>query len=84
MKKTLLLHFLDIFQSKQLGHDHLVVIMQMLILPMLAHAFQNGQTWEVVDTSIIKTVVDCLLDPPEEVILSSKVSLICFLQAFVS
>ncbi|KAJ0907922.1 putative non-specific serine/threonine protein kinase [Helianthus annuus] len=67
MKKTLLLHFLNIFQSKQMGHDHLVVIMQMLILPMLAHAFQNEQTWEVIDTAIIKTIVDKLLDPPEEV-----------------
>ncbi|XP_031107078.1 transformation/transcription domain-associated protein-like [Ipomoea triloba] len=67
MKKTLLLHFLNLFQSKQLGHDHLVVIMQMLILPMLAHAFQNGQTWEVVDSAIVKTIVDKLLDPPEEV-----------------
>uniref|UniRef100_A0A5B6YTI9 Putative transcription-associated protein 1 n=1 Tax=Davidia involucrata TaxID=16924 RepID=A0A5B6YTI9_DAVIN len=67
MKKTLLLHFLNLFQSKQLGHDHLVVVMQMLILPMLAHAFQNGQSWEVVDTAIIKTIVDKLLDPPEEV-----------------
>lgn len=67
MKKTLLLHFLDLFQSKTLAHDHLVVIMQMLILPMLAHAFQNGQTWEVVDSVIIKTIVDKLLDPPEEV-----------------
>lgn len=67
MKKALLLHFLNLFQSKQLGHDHLVVVMQMLILPMLAHAFQNGQSWEVVDPSIIKTIVDKLLDPPEEV-----------------
>lgn len=69
MKKALLLHFLNLFQSKQLGHDHLVVVMQMLILPMLAHAFQNGQSWEVVDQAIIKTIVDKLLDPPEEVIL---------------
>ena len=68
LKKALLLHFLELFQSKQLGHDHLVIIMQMLILPMLAHAFQNGQSWEVVDTTIIKTIVDKLLDPPEEVI----------------
>ncbi|GAV88596.1 PI3_PI4_kinase domain-containing protein/FAT domain-containing protein [Cephalotus follicularis] len=67
MKRALLLHFLNLFQSKQLGHDHLVVVMQMLILPMLAHAFQNGQSWEVVDHDIIKTVVDKLLDPPEEV-----------------
>ncbi|KAK9678784.1 hypothetical protein RND81_11G233100 [Saponaria officinalis] len=67
LKKTLLVHFLDIFQSKQLSHDHLVVIMQMLVLPTLAHAFQNGQSWEVVDPSIIKTIVDKLLDPPEEV-----------------
>ncbi|KGN48912.1 transformation/transcription domain-associated protein [Cucumis sativus] len=67
MKKALLLHFLNLFQSKQLGHDHLVVVMQMLILPMLAHAFQNGQSWEVVDQAIIKTIVDKLLDPPEEV-----------------
>ncbi|KAF8377831.1 hypothetical protein HHK36_031216 [Tetracentron sinense] len=67
MKKTLLLHFLNLFQSKQLGHDHLVVVMQMLILPMLAHAFQNDQSWEVVDPAIVKTIVDKLLDPPEEV-----------------
>ncbi|XP_061345669.1 uncharacterized protein LOC133291419 isoform X4 [Gastrolobium bilobum] len=67
MKKALLLHFLNLFQSKQLGHDHLVIVMQMLILPMLAHAFQNGQSWEVVDPAIIKTIVDKLLDPPEEV-----------------
>ncbi|CAI0392859.1 unnamed protein product [Linum tenue] len=67
MKKALLLHFLNLFQSKQLSHDHLVVVMQMLILPMLAHAFQNGQSWEVVDPAIIKTIVDKLLDPPEEV-----------------
>ncbi|KAL8246880.1 hypothetical protein R6Q59_008096 [Mikania micrantha] len=67
MKKTLLLHFLNLFQSKQMGHEHLVVIMQMLILPMLAHAFQNEQTWEVIDIAIIKTIVDKLLDPPEEV-----------------
>lgn len=69
MKKTLLLHFLDLFQSKKLAHDHLVVIMQMLILPMLAHAFQNSQTWDVVDGGIIKTIVDKLLDPPEEVVI---------------
>ncbi|XP_031399626.1 transformation/transcription domain-associated protein isoform X1 [Punica granatum] len=67
MKKSILLHFLNLFQSKQLGHSHLVVVMQMLILPMLAHAFQNGQTWEVIDAGIIKTIVEKLLDPPEEV-----------------
>lgn len=43
----------------------------MLILPMLAHAFQNGQSWEVVDPAIIKTIVDKLLDPPEEVYLDT-------------
>ncbi|KAA3457543.1 transformation/transcription domain-associated protein-like [Gossypium australe] len=67
MKRALMSHFLNLFQSKQLGHDHLVVVMQMLILPMLAHAFQNGQSWDVVDPGIIKTIVDKLLDPPEEV-----------------
>lgn len=67
MKRALLSHFLELFQAKQLGQDHLVVVMQMLILPMLAHAFQNGQTWQVVDSGIIKTIVDKLLDPPEEV-----------------
>ncbi|KAF5735955.1 Phosphatidylinositol 3- and 4-kinase family protein with FAT domain isoform 1 [Tripterygium wilfordii] len=67
LKKSLLLHFLNLFQSKQLGHDHLVVVMQMLILPMLAHAFQNDQSWDVVDHGIIKTIVEKLLDPPEEV-----------------
>ncbi|KAJ4837648.1 hypothetical protein Tsubulata_032331 [Turnera subulata] len=59
--------FLKEFYIIELGHDHLVVVMQMLILPMLAHAFQNGQSWVVVDPGIIKTIVDKLLDPPEEV-----------------
>ncbi|CAH8274165.1 unnamed protein product [Arabidopsis lyrata] len=67
MKKAIVLHFLNLFQSKQLGHDHLVQAMQMLILPILAHAFQNGQTWEVIDPNIVKTIVERLLDPPEEV-----------------
>lgn len=39
----------------------------MLILPMLTYAFQNGQTWEVIDPNIVKTIVEKLLDPPEEV-----------------
>ncbi|XP_024004594.1 transformation/transcription domain-associated protein isoform X2 [Eutrema salsugineum] len=67
MKRALVLHFLNLFHSKQLAHDHLVQAMQMLILPMLAHAFQNGQTWEVIDPNIVKTIVERLLDPPEEV-----------------
>ncbi|KAL8472429.1 hypothetical protein ACS0TY_029584 [Phlomoides rotata] len=67
LKKALLLHFLNLFQLKQLSHDHMVIVMQMLILPMLAHAFQNGQTWEVIDAATIKTIVDKLLDPPEEI-----------------
>ena len=67
MKKALLVHFLNLFQSKELSQDHLVIAMQMLILPMLVHAFQNYQNWDVVDPSIIKTIVEKLLDPPEEV-----------------
>eukprot|EP00252_Welwitschia_mirabilis_P021819 TRINITY_DN5712_c0_g1_i1.p1 TRINITY_DN5712_c0_g1~~TRINITY_DN5712_c0_g1_i1.p1 ORF type:complete len:3567 (+),score=681.06 TRINITY_DN5712_c0_g1_i1:1467-10703(+) len=67
MKKVLLVHFLDLFQSNGLAQDHLVVAMQMLILPMLVHAFQNGQGGEVVDPSIIQRIVEKLLDPPEEV-----------------
>ncbi|KAL6498032.1 hypothetical protein OROGR_028429 [Orobanche gracilis] len=67
LKKTLLLHFVNLFQLKQLSHDHMVIVMQMLILPMLAHAFQNSQTWEVIDAATIKTIVDKLLDPPEEI-----------------
>ncbi|KAM7263761.1 hypothetical protein ACFE04_001444 [Oxalis oulophora] len=67
MKKALLVPFLQLFQTKQLANDHLVVVMQMLILPMLAHAFQNDQSWDVVDSSIVKIIVDKLLDPPEEV-----------------
>ncbi|CAL9045632.1 unnamed protein product [Musa banksii] len=67
LKKSILLHFLSIFQSKQFGQDHLVIAMQILILPMLAHSFQNGQSWDVVDPATIKTIVDKLLDPPEEI-----------------
>ncbi|KAM7251269.1 hypothetical protein ACFE04_023152 [Oxalis oulophora] len=67
MKKVVLAHFLHLFQTKHLAQDHLVVVMQMLVLPMLTHSFQNGQTWEVVDPGIIKTIVEKLLDPPDEV-----------------
>ncbi len=59
--------FLELFQTKQLPQEVLVVAMQMLILPMLTHAFQHNQSWDVVDTNIIKTIVDKLLDPPEDV-----------------
>ncbi|KAI0530691.1 hypothetical protein KFK09_000238 [Dendrobium nobile] len=67
LKKVILLHFLNVFQSKLYGQDHLVIAMQILILPMLAHTFQNEQSWEVVDAAVIKTIVEKLLDPPEEV-----------------
>ncbi len=39
----------------------------MSIPPMLTHAFQHNHSWDVVDTSIIKTIVDKLLDLPKEV-----------------
>jgi transformation/transcription domain-associated protein len=58
---------LELFQTKRLPQEVLVVAMQMLILPMLTHAFQHNQSWDVVDTSIIKTIVDKLLDPPEDI-----------------
>jgi transformation/transcription domain-associated protein len=58
---------LELFQNKRLPQEVLVVAMQMLILPMLTHAFQHNQSWDVVDTNIIKTIVDKLLDPPEDV-----------------
>ncbi|XP_020600148.1 LOW QUALITY PROTEIN: transformation/transcription domain-associated protein-like [Phalaenopsis equestris] len=67
LKKVILLHFLNVFQSKLYGQDHLVIALQILILPMLAHTFQNEQSWEVVDAAVIKTIVEKLLDPPEEV-----------------
>ncbi|CAN8229179.1 unnamed protein product [Cochlearia groenlandica] len=67
MKRAIILHFLNIFESKQFSLDHLVQAMQMLILPLLSYAFQNGQTWEVIDPNIVKTIVERLLDPPEEV-----------------
>ncbi|KAG6555625.1 hypothetical protein Mapa_002860 [Marchantia paleacea] len=66
-KKAVLFRFLNLFQMKTLPQDLLVVAMQMLILPMLTHAFQNNQSWDVVDSAIIKTIVEKLLDPPEEV-----------------
>jgi transformation/transcription domain-associated protein len=72
-------HFLNIFQTKQYGQDHLVVAMQILILPMLAHAFQKGQSWDVVDAPIVKTIVDKLLDPPEEV---NSIFSICYIDTY--
>uniref|UniRef100_A0A7I4F837 Non-specific serine/threonine protein kinase n=1 Tax=Physcomitrium patens TaxID=3218 RepID=A0A7I4F837_PHYPA len=66
-KKAVLLCFLELFQTKRLPQDVLVVAMQMLILPMLTHSFQQNQCWDVVDATIIKTIIEKLLDPPEEV-----------------
>ncbi|KAH7432383.1 hypothetical protein KP509_07G020000 [Ceratopteris richardii] len=65
-KKAVLVHFLHLFQNKGLSQEHLVVAMQMLILPMLVHAFKN-HNFDVIDQGIIKTIVEKLLDPPEEV-----------------
>lgn len=67
MKKRLLLQFLDIFRTKRLCEDHLVLIMQMLIFPILEYTFQNGQTWEVVDTTMIDIIFDQVIDPPKDV-----------------
>ncbi|KAK1363493.1 Histone acetyltransferase SAGA, TRRAP/TRA1 component, PI-3 kinase superfamily [Heracleum sosnowskyi] len=67
MKKRLLLQFLDIFRSNKLCEDHLVLIMQMLIFPILEYTFQNGQTWEVVDTTMIDIIFDQIIDPPKDV-----------------
>jgi transformation/transcription domain-associated protein len=67
MKKAILVDFLALFQSKELSQNQIVIAMQILILPMLVHAFQNGQNWDVVDSSIIKTIVEKLLDPPGQV-----------------
>ncbi|KAL3681984.1 hypothetical protein R1sor_000006 [Riccia sorocarpa] len=66
-KKAILVRFLNLFQTKTLPQELLVVSMQMLILPMLTHAFENNQSWDVVNATIIKTIVEKLLDPPEEV-----------------
>lgn len=66
-KKEVLLCFLDLFQTKRLAQDVLVVAMQMLILPMLSQIFQNKQSWDVVDTGIINTIIETDVDPPEEV-----------------
>lgn len=63
----MLLFFLDLFQTKRLSQDVLVVAMQMLILPMLTHSFYQKQSWDVVDPSIIKSIIEKLLDPPEEI-----------------
>lgn len=41
MKEALLVHFLNLFRSKELTQDRLVIAMQVLILPMLVRAFQN-------------------------------------------
>jgi transformation/transcription domain-associated protein len=71
MKKEILVEFLRLFQSKELTQNQLVIAMQMLILPMLVHAFQNGQNRDVVDSSIIETIVEKFLNPP------GKVSSLC-------
>lgn len=41
--------------------------MQMLIFPVLEYTFQNGQTWEVLDTTMIDIIFDQFIDPPKDV-----------------
>ncbi|CAA6673494.1 unnamed protein product [Spirodela intermedia] len=72
LRKTILLHFLHLFQSKQLGQDQLVVAMQMLVLPMLGDAFQKNMKSEVVDPAILKTIVEKLLDPQKRFSISAE------------
>ena len=67
MKKAILVQFLSLFESKETAHNQLAIAMQMLILPMLDHAFQNGQNWDIIDSSIIRTIVKKLPDPDEKV-----------------
>lgn len=45
--------------------------MQMLIFPILEYTFQNGQTWEVVDTNLIDAIFDQIIDPPKDVHLTA-------------
>lgn len=84
LRKTILLHFLHLFQSKQLGQDQLVVAMQMLVLPMLGDAFQKNMKSEVVDPAILKTIVEKLLDPPEEVLCGTLQTCLFFCIVFKS
>ena len=67
LKKDVLHCFLDIFQRKIVAQHVLVMALQMLILPMLSQIFQNKQSWDVVDTGIINTIIETDVDPPEEV-----------------
>eukprot|EP00897_Mesotaenium_endlicherianum_P005503 jgi/Mesen1/4981/ME000248S04265 len=66
-KKAVLLRFLVLFQQKAIPQELSVIALQLLILPLLQYAFEHGQAWEVVDAAIIKTIVEQLLDPPEDV-----------------
>ena len=67
MKKTIIVEFLSLFESKETPQNQIAIAMQMLILPMLDHAFQNGQNWDIIDSSIIRTIVKKLPDPDEKV-----------------
>lgn len=51
--------------------------MQMLIFPNLEYIFQNGQTWEVVDTTMIDTIFNQIIDPPKDVHLTVLVDCLC-------
>jgi hypothetical protein len=66
-KRAVLLRFLELFRQKALGQELLVVAMQLLILPMLTHAFTHGEATEVIEEGTIGIVVEHLLDPPAEV-----------------
>ena len=67
MKKTIIVEFLSLFESKETPQNQIAIAMQMLILPMLDHAFQNGQNWDIIDSSILKTIVENLPEPDKKV-----------------
>eukprot|EP00899_Mesostigma_viride_P026573 jgi/Mesvir1/70/Mv13673-RA.2 len=65
-RAAVLQHFLGLFRERSLPQEQLVCALQLLIMPLLSHAFAAGEGAAVVDGEMLKGIVDRLLNSAED------------------
>lgn len=60
-KKAVLTHFLEFFQDKNYSEDHKVQTLKNLIIPMLTASFVSDDYDEIIDSSIISSLITNVL-----------------------
>lgn len=62
-KNAIMHHFVTFFLDPAYGTDHKVKVLQILIIPMLNASFVKKETTEVVDSNLVASIVNHILDP---------------------